>query len=146
MNMSPWQSPRSLRASTAAAAALVALAALSGCATMLGEKTPEQQVRERAETFWKARTTADAKTAYALLTPAYRGLRTEQDFVRQAGQGSPAKSSKVADVSCEPEKCNVRVALTAKPTVPGLNLPEVTGYKSETWLLVDGQWWRHEEP
>lgn len=130
---------------SAIAGALAALAVLSGCAAM-GEKKPEQQVQERAATFWKARTSADMKTAYGLLTPAYRGLRTEQDFARKVGSAAHITRSEVAKVTCEPEKCTANIALTAKPSVPNLNLPEITSYMDETWLLVDGQWWRHEEP
>jgi len=128
----------------ALAAAMAALA-LAGCATP-GSAAPEQQVQERATLFWKARTSADPKTAYSLLTPAYRDLRNEQDFTRQFGPSAPVMRSEVAKVTCEPEKCTVRMALTAKPSVPGLSLPVVTAYMDETWLLVDGQWWRHEEP
>ena len=127
------------------AAALAALAILSGCAAM-SEKSPAQQVQERAAAFWKARSSGDMKTAYGLLTPAYRGLHTEQDFARKVGSAAHITRSEVAKVTCEPEKCTANIALTAKPSVPNLNLPEITAYMDETWLLVDGQWWRHEEP
>jgi hypothetical protein len=112
----------------------------------MGSATPEQRVQARAEAFWKARVKAEPAAAYALMTPAYRALRDQQAFLKQFGAGSGAESSQIAKVTCEPEKCTVRVGLTGKPVVPGLNLPTVTTYMDETWLLVDGQWWRHEAP
>lgn len=131
--------------SARAALVVSALTAIAGCASM-GSKTPEQLVQQRAEAYWKARQGADVKAAYALLTPAYRGLRDEQAFRQQFGAGSPILASKVDKVTCEAEKCTARVALTAKPSIPGLNLPSITTYMDDTWLLVDGQWWRHETP
>lgn len=124
----------------------LALATLTGCATV-GQQTPEQQVEARANAYWKARVGADPKAAYAFLTPAYKGLRSEQDFARQFGTGISAKKAVVNKVTCETaEKCLANVALTAKPSLPGLSLPEVTSYFDDTWLFEDGQWWRHEAP
>lgn len=103
-------------------------------------------MQARAETYWQARIAGDVKAAYALLTPAYRSLRDEQAFQRQFGAQIAVLESKVTNVTCEAEKCVARVGLTTKPVVPGLGLPTVTAYLDETWLLVDGQWWRHEAP
>ncbi|WP_205734120.1 hypothetical protein [Acidovorax kalamii] len=121
------------------------IAALSACAS-IAPRAPEQQVQARAETYWRARIAGDVKAAYALLTPAYRSLRDEQAFQRQFGAQIAVLESKVTNVACEAEKCIARVGLTTKPVVPGLGLPTVTAYLDETWLLVDGQWWRHEAP
>lgn len=126
--------------------AAAALAALAGCAS-LGPQTPEQQVQARAGTYWKARASADQSAAYALLTPAYRGLYSEQDFVKQFGAGVNVKETRVAKVTCEAaDRCTANIGLTAKPVVPGLNLPEVTSYIDETWVLEQGQWWRFQAP
>ncbi|MBU1354325.1 MAG: hypothetical protein KKB95_20885 [Gammaproteobacteria bacterium] len=127
-------------------AAAVAFSALAGCATM-GNQTPEQQVEARAATYWKARASADAKTAYSLLAPAYRNLNSEQAFIRQHGAGANVKEAGVAKVSCESqERCTASISLTAKPLVPGLNLPLVTAYLDDTWVLEEGQWWRFQAP
>jgi hypothetical protein len=143
--MAPVAAPRSVSRAKIALAAL-AMAATAGCATM-GGQTPEQKVQARAEAFWKARIAGDAKASYALMTPAYRGLRDEPSFVKQFGERAPVIKSEITKVTCEDaEKCIAQVGLTAKPMVPGLALPTVTGYIDETWLLVDGQWWRHEAP
>ncbi|UCU99849.1 hypothetical protein [Acidovorax radicis] len=132
--------------SARAALAITAFAALAGCASM-GPQTPEQQVESRAATYWKARASADPKTAYALLAPAYRDLKSEKDFVGQFGAGANLRDTGVAKVTCEaPDRCTARISLTAKPMVPGLNLPVVTTYLDDTWVLEQGQWWRFEAP
>nr|WP_298214161.1 hypothetical protein [Acidovorax sp.] len=141
MNMSPWQSPRPLRAGIAAI-----LVALAGCAS-IGDQTPEQQVERRAAAYWKARASADLKTAYSLLTPAYRGINSEEQFGRQFGTGAALTDTGVEKVTCEAEdRCTARIRITAKPAVPGLSLPKVTTYIDETWLQQGQQWWRFEEP
>lgn len=128
------------------AAAVGALAVFAGCATM-GPQTPEQQVEKRAAAYWKARASADPKTAYALLAPAYRDLKTEKDFVGQFNAGANLRDTGVAKVTCEePDRCIARISLTAKPMVPGLNLPLMTTYLDDVWVLEQGQWWRFEAP
>lgn len=143
MNMSLRQGLRPWRATTTTA--LVALATMSGCATM-GEKTAEQQVQQRATAFWDARLKADPKAAYALLVPAYRDMRSQKDFIQENNSGISAQKVEVGKVTCEEEKCTVRIAITGKPSVPGLQLPSVTSYMNDTWVLDQGQWWRYQAP
>lgn len=128
-----------------ALALAMAAVALTGCAA-LGSPTPEQQVQERATAFWNARLKADAKTAYGLLTPAYRDMRSEQDFVKSNGGGIAAQKVEVVKVACEAEKCTANIAITGKPSVPGLNLPVLTSYMDDTWVQDQGQWWRYLAP
>ncbi len=129
-----------------AALVVVSVAVLAGCATT-GAQAPEQQVEARAAKYWKARAAADAKTAYSLLAPAYRNLNSEQDFIRQHGASANVTETGVAKVSCESqERCTASISLTAKPMVPGLNLPLVTAYMDDVWVLENGQWWRFQAP
>ncbi len=124
-----------------AAAAL----ALAGCAS-LGPATPEQIVQERATTFWQARIKGDLPTAYGLLTPAYRSLRSQDDYARASGRRAAIEKVEVTKVVCEKDKCSATIAMTSKPVVPGLTLPELTNYMDDTWVLDGGQWWRFETP
>ena len=126
-------------------AGTLAAVVLAGCAT-LGAATPEQQVRERATAFWNARLKADPQTAYGLLTPAYRSLRSEKEFVQSNNSGVSAQKVEVGDVTCEEEKCTVRIGITAKPSIPGLTLPVITNYLDDIWLKEQGQWWRYVAP
>jgi len=45
------------------------------------------------------------------------------------------------NVKCEPEACQVRLAVTAKLPFAG---SEVTTGLDETWLLIDGNWYYHK--
>ena len=143
--MAPVAAPRSVGRAKMALAALT-MALLAGCATM-GNQTPEQRVEARASAYWKARASADAKTAYSLMAPAYRGLKSEKDFVGDYGVGAPVKETAVSAVTCESDvSCTARISLTAKPMIPGLNMPLITTYLDDKWVLEDGQWWRFEAP
>ena len=126
------------------ALALVTVASLAGCASM-GNKTPEQQVEQRANEYWNARVKGDFKTAYSLLTPAFRELNTEKDFVGRFGAGASLQGATVAKVTCDTEeRCVANIALTAKPMVPGLNIPALTTYLDDVWVKDQQQWWRFE--
>lgn len=115
----------------------------TGCATLAG--SPEQIVERRANEYWKARAAADYAKAYELSTPSYRKLRTQEQFRRQFGLGAAVNAGEAHKVTCEPEKCSVRIKLTATPALMGMNVGTVTTYVDEIWLLEDGQWWRHQE-
>lgn len=119
--------------------------ALAGCAA-IGPATPEQTVQTRASAFWQARIKGDLPTAYGLLTPAYRGLRSQEDYARANGKQVAIGKVEVTKVSCEQEKCLATIAMTSKPMVPGMTLPEITNYMEDTWVLDGGQWWRFETP
>ncbi|MNT83102.1 hypothetical protein D3C72_2229230 [compost metagenome] len=74
-------------------------------------------------------------------------MNSEQDFVRQHGGVVNLRETGVAKVTCESaERCTARISMTAKPMVPGLNLPLVTAYMDDTWVLEQGQWWRFQAP
>ncbi len=131
---------RSVRAIALVAAAV----ALAGCASM-GGGTPEQVVQKRAEAYWKARLEGKYEAAYALSTPAYRKLRTAEQFSKQYGASVAAKAAEVTKVTCDAVRCETQVRLDVKPGIPGLNLPIVPMYVNEVWLLEDGQWWHFQE-
>ncbi len=124
-------------------------ALLAGCLASNPAATPaspEQQVRERATSFWQARIKGEVPLAYGLLAPAYRLLRSEDEFVKSNGRQIALEKVEVTQVACETEKCTARLALTGKPSVPGLALPQLTTYKDDIWVLENGQWWRFEKP
>ncbi|WP_422848658.1 hypothetical protein ACOYR4_03565 [Acidovorax sp. M14] len=135
----------SLSSLTGPIAGGMAAVVLAGCAA-LGPATPEQQVKERATAFWNARLKADPQGAYALLSPSYRGIRSEKEFVQSNSRGIAAEKVEVGAVTCEAEKCTARVAITGKPAVPGLTLPVITNYMDDVWVSEQGQWWRYMAP
>lgn len=126
-----------------ATVAMVAVT-LTGCAA-LAPATPEQSVQKRSTDYWKARVAGEPSKAYALSTPSYRKVRTEAQYKMQYGGNVGTQSAEVVKVTCEAEKCTVRLKLEVKPPIPGVNIGVVPLYMDEVWLLEDGQWWHYQE-
>lgn len=124
---------------------VVAVAALlvAGCAS-LGNTTPEEKVQQRAEAFWQARLKGEPEKAYALLSPAYRKVRTFEQYRAQYGAATGVKAASVVNVTCEAEKCTARIKIEATPALMGVNVGTIATGLDETWLLEDGQWWRFQ--
>ncbi len=122
---------------------MIVASSLTACANLVPQ-TPEKQVEKRATEYWKARLEGRFNSAYALISPAYRSVRSADDYKTRFGGGS-VKSAEVVRVTCEPQKCVVKVKLVAGVAVPGLNLGELATHVDEVWLLEDGSWWRYEE-
>lgn len=140
--MSIYQTTRRLGA---AAIALSAAMLVAGCAS-LGASTPEEIVGQRAAEYWKARIAGQYEKAWALSTPAYRSIKTAEQFRMQFGAGTMAQAAVPHSVTCESgEKCTVRMKLSAKPPIIGMNLDTIDTYVDEAWLLEDGRWWRHQD-
>lgn len=116
----------------------------SGCA-MLTPKTPEQQVSARAADFWNARRAGDFEKAYAFSTPAYRKLKSAQDYKMQFGAGAAVGASDVNKVVCEPQRCDVQMKLSVTPALVGLKMKAIDTYLNEVWLLEEGQWWHFQD-
>lgn len=133
-----------LRRSAGAALLGAAVLAASGCA-MLAPKTPEQQVSARADDFWKARRAGDFEKAYAFSTPAYKKLKSTQDYKLQFGAGASVGSSEVNKVVCEPQRCDVQMKLSVTPALVGIKMKAIDTYLNEVWLLEDGQWWHFQD-
>lgn len=118
--------------------------ALPGCAG-LAPHTPEREVEQKALQYWMARKDGDVGKAYALALPSFRQLRTQEQFKMQFGAGAAIASAEVTKVTCEPEKCMVRIKIGANPALKGLNVGTIETHMDEIWLLEDGQWWRHHD-
>ncbi len=137
-----FKNPLTRLVSTPIVAAAVLLAA--GCATLEASK-PEDAVAQRAGAYWKARTTGQVEKAYELLLPSYRKLRTLDQYRGEFGGGAAVTAVSVIKVTCEAEKCTARVRLDVKPALMGVNVGTIATHTDETWLLEDGQWWRHQD-
>lgn len=118
---------------------------VAGCA-FLPPSTPEGAVEARASEYWKARIASDYQKAWELSTPAYRSLKTKEQFRMQFGAGATIEAAAVHKVTCDSgEKCTARMKLSAKPALMGMNVGTIETYVDETWLLEDGKWWRHQD-
>lgn len=127
------------------AALALFISVLTGCAALKPD-TPEQAVQKRATQYWQARIAGQSDKAYALSTPSYRKVKTEAQFKGQFGSGVNVEGAEVASVACEAAKCTAKMKIGVRPALVGMKeLGVISTYVDETWLLEDGQWWRHQD-
>jgi hypothetical protein len=50
----------------------------------------------------------------------------------------------VHEVNCEAERCQVRIRLTSRITIPPFRNQDVTGALEETWVRDEGRWWYYQ--
>ena len=127
------------RATLAALLAAGALA-LAGCAA-LQPQTAEQVVAERAEARWTALIDGDPDIAWEYTQPGYRAVVTKKQYSRRFGGAGQWTGAQVHGVTCQAERCTVKVRLTSRVLVPKFMGKEITGFFDETWVREDGQWW-----
>ena len=132
------------RRRTALASLVVAGAlALAGCAA-LQPKTPEEIVTQRVEARWDALIKGDFPKAWTYTQPAYRAIVKQADYAKTFGAGGQWRGVQVHQVSCEAERCTVRIRLTTRVTLPPFRGQELTGALDETWVREDGNWWYYQ--
>ena len=132
------------RRRTALASLVVAGAlALAGCAAQQ-PKTPEEIVTQRVEARWDALIKGDFPAAWAYTQPAYRAIVKQADYAKTFGAGGQWRGVQVHQVSCEAERCTVRIRLTTRVTLPPFRGQELTGALDETWVREDGNWWYYQ--
>lgn len=133
----PSLAPLTRRAAVAALAAGVM--ALTGCASLLS--TPEQTVSARAEARWAALIAEDFDTAWTFTQPGYRAVVKQRDYGKRFGGGAEWAAAKVERVTCQPERCSVRLHLSVKVLTPPFRNHVISSYITEDWVREDGQWW-----
>ena len=134
--------PSLKRATTLLVCASVVL--LTACASFK-PKTPEEVVKERASARWQAMISGDFAKAYTYMAPSYRKIASLSRFASGIGTAVTWKAVEVVRVTCEPEKCSVRIKIESQPNVPTLFRGTITTGGDEEWLLEDGQWWLHQK-
>jgi hypothetical protein len=123
-------------------AAACVLLAIAGCASF-APRTPEEQVKVRAQARQDALLKGDRKRAYEYFSPAFRATVSADTYIGGVGNAAQTVGATVESVSCETlEKCVAQVKLDIKPVaIRGFASTIVTTYANETWLLEGGQWW-----
>jgi hypothetical protein len=123
-------------------AAACVLLTLAGCASF-APRTPEEQVKVRAQARQDALLKGDRKGAYEYFTPSIRATVSAQTYINNIGNAVEMVGATVDSVHCETlEKCVAQVKLEMKPVaVRRFASTIVTTYANETWLLEGGQWW-----
>ncbi|HMM85581.1 hypothetical protein [Azohydromonas sp.] len=123
-----------------ALAAVLAAALVAGCAT--APRTPEDQVRARAQARWAAQLAGDTKASYEFLSPGSRALVSPERFRARNAGAVTYKEAEVVSVVCETsEKCVAKVKVSYEPVLIWPRMGTIESYLEETWLVDGGQWW-----
>ena len=117
---------------------------LAGCASVSAGRTPEETVKLRATERASAFVKGDLDRSYALTTPSYRKLKDADAYKRSFGPSAKWQKAEVKNVTCEPQRCKVAIAVHVKPLIPGRFGDTITVQFEEIWLLEDGNWWLHQ--
>lgn len=136
--------PAAVRQTSRCAAVLAAVLALAGCATAVA--TPEAQVARLAHERWAHKINGDWKSAYEMLTPAYRQLHSQREYQSQFKGAVNWQRAEVASTSCEPQKCEVRIGLTVTFPLARGKGDTIHTFFNETWLNEGGHWYYYEKP
>lgn len=122
-------------------AAVCLLVSLTGCASFAG-RTPEEQVKVRAQERRDALVKGDLDRVYQYFTPGYRGTVSLDRYRESIGKAVVNVAASVESVKCETlEKCIAQVKVETKPLAVPRFTGTITTYSDETWLLEAGQWW-----
>lgn len=118
---------------------LACILLLSGCAGLgFGGSTPEAQVKKRAQGWLDALMAWDLEKALAYTAPAYRQrVSREQYGSRFVGVRNWTKAS-IQSVSCEPERCDVRIFVRYQMKRPKVENERPIDY---VWIKLDGKWY-----
>lgn len=141
----PSEENRHHRRAALAWTVLTAAVALTGCAAFTSDP-PGVAVEKRAQAYWDARLSGKTADAYALLTPAYRQVRTVQQYSGQAGAAAGVRRATVYSTECQEARCAVRMELQVSPPLPQVKVGTVPMYVDEVWLLDGGKWYLHLAP
>lgn len=114
---------------------MAAVAALAGCA-VLGPRTPEQVVAERAQERWNDLVKGDFKAAYAFLSPGSKSVQTVDKYVAGLRTGF-WKGATVDKVECgTPETCDVSLTIEYEFMGRRTKTPLLEG-----WVREGSNWW-----
>ena len=115
-----------------------------GCASLSPAK-PEEVVQQRAQARWQAMIAGEWDKAYSYMTPSFRAVVDQKRYPSRFGGSVSWLAAEVVNVTCEEQRCTVRMKVTFRPVV-GMRPGGVasTGF-DETWIFEDGQWWMFEK-
>jgi hypothetical protein len=106
-------------------------------------------LEKRVAAYWAARKGSDLGAAYAYYSPAFRAGTTRPDFLRNFQRliRFPPDKFAVDSVDIQPEgrTAIVKVRLELTRSIEGQNVP-LSVISEETWVFVDRNWWKKEEP
>jgi hypothetical protein len=123
----------------ALAAALVLLVS-AGCS----DPGNPDNVDRRAVERWNFLIAHQAEKAYDYLTPGFRNTQTREAYAAAMNNRAIQwKSAKFNKKECDAERCKVTIDVAYSVKMLGLDgkSTESSSSQSETWILVDGNWY-----
>lgn len=125
---------------TCAAISIVAmLVGLAGCA----DKTNPDNVDRRSVERWNFLIAHHGEQAYDYLSPGFRSTQDRETYATTMNNRPLQwKSAKFKHKECDGDRCKVDIDVTYLLIMPGaMTKPvESTSVQSETWILVNGEW------
>jgi hypothetical protein len=129
----------------ALATACLVVCFTAGCAA-LSPVAPEDAVRKLATQRWQALLAGKYDQAYEMLNPAYRKLKSKEQYAFATAAGSVRwKSAEVVRVDCEPQKCTVAIKTVSQIRMPTFYKAPLVSGLDEVWIFEEGQWWKLEK-
>lgn len=112
---------------------------VAGCV----DKANPDNVDKRASERWSYLSAHQAEKAYDYLSPGFRSTQSRETYAASMNSRPVQwKGGKFKSKECDAERCKVEIDVTYSLTIPGVGGKPVesSSTQTETWLLVDGQW------
>lgn len=110
-------------------------------------ETPEDIVRGRVAAFWTAMAEGEYAKVYEMFDPFFRALNSKERYLATTGKityGGFEIESLTVDGPKADAKTKIRVSIKPFRASTGetISRPETETSVDETWLLIDGTWYR----
>ena len=115
------------------------LLALGGCVDNANPDTVDTRSVER----WNHLIAHQAEKAYDYLSPGFRTTQDRETYAAAMNSRTVQwKAVNFKDKECDAERCKVHLDVTYSLLMPGTGAGPIEGKRTqtETWLLVDGEW------
>lgn len=132
-----------------------ALAAGAAIAQGRAASSPENDgtrraaLEKRVASYWTARKGSDLGAAYAYYSPEFRAATARLEFLRNFQRliRFPPDKFAVEGIDFQPggRAATVKVRLDLTRNIEGQNVA-LSGITEETWVFVDRNWWKKDEP
>jgi uncharacterized protein YceK len=129
---------RNIMKRTAILVAALALLTLGGCAGLMTQATPEEQVRQRAQAWADTLLEGNLKEAWAFTSPAYRQFSGPGQYNVEVAGATRWTAAQVDAVECAEDVCEVSVLVSYEIKRLGMKNTRPLDYK---WLKADRDWW-----
>ena len=114
-----------------------------------GEKARRAALEKRIVAYWTARQGSDLGAAYAFYSPEFRAATARPEFLRNYQRLIRFPPEKITieaiDFQSGGLEAAVRVRLHLHRDFEGQRIP-LSGISEESWVFVDRNWWKKDEP